>query len=59
MGSGKIYSITSNGFIIVNSAVSGKTEFSKKIGDPVISKPIINDGSLYILTEHSRIIGFK
>ncbi len=59
MGSGKIYSITSNGFIIVSSAVSGKTEFSKKIGDPVISKPIINDGSLYILTEHSRIIGFK
>ena len=59
MGSGKIYSVTSNGFLIESSALSGKANFFKKIGDPIISTPIINNGSLYILTENSRIIGFN
>ena len=31
----------------------------KKIGDPITAAPIINDGSLYILTENSRILGFN
>ena len=59
MGSGKLYSVTSNGYLIVSSAVSGKAEYFKKIGDPVISAPIINDGKLYILTKNSRILGFN
>jgi len=59
MGSGKIYSVTSNGYLIVSSAVSGKVEYFKKIGDPVITSPIINDGKLYILTKNSRIFGFN
>ena len=59
MGSGKIYSVTSNGYLIVSSPVSGKVEFFRKIGDPVISAPIINDGKLYILTKNSRILGFN
>jgi outer membrane protein assembly factor BamB len=59
MGSGKIYSVTSNGYLIVSSPVSGKVEYFKKIGDPVISTPIINDGKLYILTKNSRILGFN
>ena len=58
MGSGKIYSVTLNGYLIVSSPVSGKVEYFKKIGDPVISAPIINNGKLYILTKNSRIYGF-
>ena len=59
MGSGKIYSVTLNGYLIVSSPVSGKAEYFKKIGDPVMSAPIINDGKLYILTKNSRILGFN
>ena len=59
MGSGKIYSLTSNGFLIVSSATSGKVEYHKKIGHPVISFPIISNGKLFILTENSKIIGFN
>jgi len=58
MGSGKIYSVTSNGYLIVSSPVTGKVEYFKKIGDPVTSTPIINNGKLYILTKNSRIYGF-
>ena len=58
MGSGKIYSVTSNGYLIVSSPVSGKVEYFKKIGDHVTSAPIINNGKLYILTKNSRIYGF-
>ncbi len=59
MGSGKIYSVTLNGYLIVSSPVSGKVEYFKKIGDPVMSAPIINDGNLYILTKNSRILGYN
>ena len=59
MGSGKIYSVTLNGYLIVSSGKSGKAEYFKKIGDPIISSPIINKGKLYILTENSRIIGLN
>ena len=58
MGSGKIYSVTSNGYLIVSSPVSGKVEYFRDIGDPVASSPIINNGKLYILTKNSRIYGF-
>mgnify|MGYP006089031817 CR=1 FL=1 len=59
MGSGKIYSVTLNGNLIVSSATSGKTEFSKKIANSISTSPIINDGKLFILTENSKLIGFK
>ena len=59
LGSGKIYATTLNGFIIICSATSGKIEKFKKIGDQIISSPIISDSSLYILTEESRILGFN
>ena len=59
MGSGKIYSVTLSGHLIVSSAISGKVEYFKKIGDPITSYPIINNGKLYILTENSKIIGFN
>ena len=58
LGSGKINSVTANGYLIVSSPVSGKVEYFKKIGDPVTSAPIINNGKLYILTKNSRIYGF-
>ncbi len=48
MGSGKIYATTLNGYLIVCS-----------IGNQITAAPIINDGSLYILTENSRILGFN
>ena len=59
MGSGKLYAVTLNGYLIVSSAFSGKVEYFKKIGDPLTSAPIINNGKLYILTDNSRIIGFN
>ena len=59
MGSGKIYSTTANGFLIVSSATSGKAEYFTKIGDPITSSPVINEGNLYILTKNSRIIGYN
>ena len=59
LGSGKVYSITSNGFIIVNSAISGKTEYFRKVGSANISNLIINNGSLYFIAEKSKLIGFN
>ena len=59
MGAGKLYSVTLSGHLIVSSAISGKVEYFKKIGDPVTSAPVINNGKLYILTENSRIVGFN
>ena len=58
MGSGKVYSTTLNGYLITSSAKSGKVENFKKIGDPIISNPVISEGKLYILTENSKIFGF-
>ena len=59
MGSGKIYSVTQNGYLIVSSSTSGKVENYKKIGSPITSSPIINNGKLFIYTEKSRILGFN
>ncbi len=59
MGSGKIYAVSLNGYLIVCSAVSGEVEYFKKIGDQITAAPIISDGSLYILTGKSRILGFN
>ena len=59
MGSGKIYATTLNGYLIVCSAASGNIEYFKKIGEQITAAPIINDGSLYILTENSRILGYN
>ena len=59
MGSGKIYAVTLNGYIIISSATSGKVESFKKIGNPITSLPIINNGKLFIYTEKSRILGFN
>ena len=59
LGSGKIYFVTQNGYLIVCSAISGTVDEFKKIGDTIVSNPIISNGALYILTENSRIFGFK
>jgi len=59
MGSGKIYAVTLNGYLIVSSATTGKVEKFVKIGDPIRSAPIINNGKLFIYTKNSRIIGFS
>ena len=59
MGSGNIYATTFNGYLIVCSASTGKPEYYKKIGDSISASPIISDGSLYVLTEKSRILGFN
>ena len=59
MGSGKIYSVTLNGYLIVSSPTSGKVENFIKIGSPITSAPIINNGKLFIYTEKSRIFGFN
>ena len=58
MGSGKIYAVSKNGYLIVASATSGKVENFKKVSDSILSSPIISEGSLYILTENSKILGF-
>ena len=59
MGSEKIYSVTANGYLIISSAISGKVENFKKIGDPISSAPIITDGKLFIYTKNSKILGFN
>ena len=59
MGSGKIYAVTANGYLIVVSASSGVFEHTQKIGDRIFDSPIINNGKLFILTEKSRIFGFN
>ena len=59
LGSGKIYATTLNGYLIICSATSGKVEYFKKIGDNIIKGPIISNGSLYILTKKSRLVGFR
>ena len=59
LGSGKIYAVTMNGYLIICSASSGQIENVKKIGDTITSAPIIASDSLYILTEESRILGFN
>tara|TARA_B100000579_G_scaffold437400_1_gene466577 strand:- start:1842 stop:3194 length:1353 start_codon:yes stop_codon:yes gene_type:complete len=59
LGSDKIYATSLNGYLIVMSAITGKVEGFKKIGDTITASPIIHNSSLYILTENSRIIGFK
>ena len=59
LGSGKIYAATKNGYLIVSSATSGQVEEIKKIGDEISTSPIISNGSLYILTEKPKILGFN
>ena len=59
LGSGKIYATTKNGYLIISSADFGKVESFKKIGDPIYAAPIIHDGSLFILTQNSRIFGLN
>ena len=59
MGSGKIYAVTMNGYLIVCSAASGKVEYFKKIADAIHVPPIISGGSLYILTAKPKILGFN
>ena len=59
LASEKVYITTNNGYLIVCSAKTGKTEYFKKIGDKIASSPIINNGSLYILTAESRLLGFN
>jgi len=59
MGSGKIYSVTLDGYLIISSATTGKTESFIKIGSPITSSPIINEGHMYIYTENSRLLGFN
>jgi len=59
MGSGKVYSVTLNGNLIVSSAATGEPEYFKKIGKNNIAPLIISNETLYILTENSRIFGFN
>jgi len=59
MGSDKIYAVSLNGYLIVCSAASGRVEYFKKISDKITTSPIISNGSLYILTSSSRILGFR
>ena len=59
LGSGKVYILTHNGYLIVSSATSGKTEYFKKIGNEISVPPVISNGALYILTNKSKIFGFN
>jgi len=59
LGSNKIYATTLNGFLIVSFANSGKVEKFIKVGGELTSSPIVSDGSIYILTKNSKILGFN
>ena len=51
----KIYITTNNGYILIVDIQSGKTEKFLKIANSKISKPIIINNSIYILTNKSII----
>ena len=55
MGSGKVYSMTKNGFLIIASAETGKPESFKKIGASNIAPLVISNGKLHIVTDKSKI----
>ena len=59
MGSKKIYVTTLNGYLLICSASLGNVEDFKKIGNTITASPVISNGSLYILTENSKIYGFR
>ena len=59
MGYKKIYVTTLNGYLLICSASLGNVEDFKKIGNTITASPVISNGSLYILTENSRIFGFN
>ena len=59
MGSGKIYTVTLNGYLIISSASTGKVENFKKIGDSITSSPVINDGKIFVYTMDSKLLGFN
>jgi len=59
LGSEKIYIVTKNGHLIICSATQGIPENYRKIGDSINVNPVISNGSLYILTEKSKIIGLN
>ena len=59
MGSGKIYAVTFNGFLLVCSATLGTVESFRKIGHPISSSPIIGNGKMFIYTEKSKVFGFN
>ena len=59
LASGKYYITTKNGFLIECSASTGEVLRFKKIGDNIAVPPIISSGSLYLLTENSKIYGFN
>lgn len=60
LGSGKIYATTLNGYLIVCSARNGKVESFKKIDNRgITSSPVVSNGTLYILTKKSKIIGLN
>tara|TARA_B100000686_G_C16720199_1_gene934452 strand:+ start:233 stop:1582 length:1350 start_codon:yes stop_codon:yes gene_type:complete len=59
MGSGKLYTITLNGYLITSSASTGKVEGYKKIGKIISSSPIINNGKMFVYTKKSKILGFN
>ena len=54
-----MYSLTSNGYIIVSSASNGTTENFKKIADSLITPPIIVNEKLFVLTDKFKILGFN
>ena len=59
LGSDKMIATTSNGYLIESSGTTGKVISSKKVGNSINAPPIVSGGSLYILTDNSRILGFN
>jgi outer membrane protein assembly factor BamB len=58
-GSGKLYITTFNGFLIVCSASTGKTESFKRVAFNNTYSPIISNNSLFVLTKTFRLLGFN
>ena len=56
IASGKIYITTNLGYLIVCQVNTGKVEKVLKISRSELSSPLINNNSLYILTNKSLIV---
>ena len=56
LGNNKIYSTTTNGYLIISSSSNGKVEKIHKVAKSIYISPIISNEKMFILTGNSKII---
>ena len=59
LGSDNIYATTANGYLIVMSVKTGNVVKAFKVADSILTRPIIVNGDLYILSSQPKLIGLN